>query len=81
MINRFRIEATGKTHKDVEKELLKSVGAVAKAIREETGQLGHWHVTDDVIHLEKPVSYPQREPDKQTYKGRIVMAYRGFTDA
>jgi hypothetical protein len=84
MITRFRVEAEGKTKEDVQDELLKAVGEVAKVIRAQNGQTGHWVCTDDVIHMERPFnSTPTRtvKPGKGIYKGRMVMSYRGWSDA
>jgi hypothetical protein len=85
MITRFRVEATGKSRSEVQDELLSAVGEIAAAIREENGQTGHWVCTDDVIYLEKPLDgTPTRKilkPEEGIYKGRMVMAYRGWADA
>lgn len=91
MLTRFRIEATGKTRNEVQDELLKVVGQISKVIRTQNGQTGHWVCTDDVIHLEKPFRFPSGmsdtqfaghpDGDKEIYKGRMVMTYRGWNDA
>ena len=80
VITKFRIEATGKSKAEVEDEILKAVSEVAKAIREQNGQNGHWECTDDVIHQEREfqTSNPKKDFAELTgnYKGRMVMTYR-----
>jgi hypothetical protein len=85
MLTRFRIEATGKSRNEVQDELLKAVGEIAKAIRTQNGQTGHWVCTDDVIFMERDLETdkPRKsESNRPTgnYKGRMVMTYRGWRD-